>query len=290
MSETLHVGLIQMKISRDTDKNIDLFRERATALCNDPRRPHLIVGVEFGIAPECIEDPNGPAMQRLGRLAAELGVWLVPGSLKMAEANGKFSNGAPVFDPSGTLAGIYRKMVPWDTDLEKGTIPGQDYHVFDITDPDVRFGLQICFDADFPEISRTLTLMGAEILIQLSMDPDSIPPSYQHIKYARAIENQAYYIYMNGACDYGHHHLGGGSLVISPEGDCIFEAGENPTSTIVSLDLDRLRHCRRHGSWDQVAQLQALREYAPGQPRAGLEPKSEVFQRSPFSEQEHEKT
>jgi len=284
MSETLHVGLIQMEISRETGRNVDLFEEKAKALCNDPRRPHLIVGVEFGIAPETVEDPDGPAMRRLGRLAAELGVWLVPGSLKLAEPGGGFSNAAPVFDPSGNVAGIYRKMVPWDTDLEKGTVPGSDYHVFDIAEPEVRFGLQICFDADFPEISRTLTLMGAEVLIQLSMDPDSIPPSYQHIKYARAIENQAYYIYMNGACDYGHYHLAGGSLVVSPEGDCLFEAGERPTSTIVSLDLNRLRHCRQHGSWDQVAQLKAMYDYAPAQPLAGREPESDVFDRPPFRE------
>jgi predicted amidohydrolase len=283
MSQRLHAGLIQMEISRDTDKNIDGFAEKATALCHDPRRPHLIVGVEFGIAPNRIEEPDGPAMQALSRLAADLGVWLVPGSLKLAEADGGFSNAAPVFDPSGGLAGIYKKMVPWDTDLEKGTIPGHDYHVFDIADPGVRFGLQICFDADFPEISRTLTLMGAEVLIQLSMDPDSIPSGYQHIKYARAMENQAYYIYMNGAGDYEHFHLGGGSMVISPEGNCVFQAGERPTATIVTLDLDRLRHCRKHGSWDQVAQLQALCDHAPRQPFAGRERTSRVFSRLPFS-------
>lgn len=282
MSTPLHVGLIQMEISPETQTNIDTLEAKAEALCNDPRRPQLIIGVEFGIAPHHIEDPEGPAMQRLSRLAARLGVWLVPGSLKLAEPGGGFSNAAPVFAPDGRLAGTYKKMVPWDTDLEKGTLPGRDYLVFDIEKPQVRFGLQICFDADFPEISRTLTLMGAEVLIQLSMDPDSIPDSYQHIKYARAIENQAYYIYMNGACDYGHYHLAGGSLVVSPEGQRIFEAGERPTATIVSLDLERLRHCRAAGSWDQVAQLQALYDHAPSQPLAGNEQAGALFQRPPF--------
>lgn len=282
MSRILHVGLIQMEISPDTEKNVHSFCEKATALCQDQRRPQLIVGVEFGIAPDRPQDQNGAAMQRLARLAAELGVWLVPGSLKLAEAGGGFSNAAPVFDPGGNLAGIYKKMVPWDTDLEKGTIPGRDYHVFDIAEPEVRFGVQICFDADFPEISRTQTLMGAEVLIQLSMDPDSIPPSYRHIKFARAIENQSYYVYMNGAGDYAHYHLAGGSLVVSPEGDCLFEAGERPTSTIVSLDMDRLRHCRRHGSWDQVAQLQALYDFAPAQPWAGRERESDLFRSRAF--------
>ena len=282
MANTLHVGLIQMAISPETETNLDTFAHKAEALCNDPRRPQLIVGVEFGIAPERIEEPDGLAMQRLAQLAARLGVWLVPGSLKLAETGGGFSNAAPVFDPSGRLAGTYKKMVPWDTDLEKGTLPGREYRVFDIAEPRTRFGLQICFDADFPEISRTLTLMGAEVLIQLSMDPDSIPDSYQHIKYARAIENQAYYIYMNGAGDYGHYHLAGGSLVVSPEGQRLFEAGERATATIVSLDLDRLRHCRAAGSWDQVAQLQALYDYAPAQPLAGKEQESAVFQAPPF--------
>lgn len=279
MIDTLHMGLIQMPISPDPEENIHYLADKAHGLIRDPRRPHLIVGVEFGISPDTILESDGPVMHSLSDLAAELQTWIIPGSLKLAEPGGGFANAAPVFAPSGNLAGLYKKMVPWDTALEKGTIPGTQYVTFDLDQPAVRCGLQICFDADFPEISRTLTLMGSEVLIQLSMDPDSIPRSYECIKYARAMENQAYYVYMNGSGDYGHYTLGGKSLVVSPEGQTVFAAGEQPTASIVSLDLTRLRHCRQQGSWDQVAQLQALRTYAPKQPWAGSEPDSPLFHR-----------
>jgi predicted amidohydrolase len=280
----LHLGMIQMPISRNPDTNIRYFEARAKGLCRDPRRPHLIIGVEFGISPDRILDPAGPEIKALQTLAASLQAWLIPGSLKLAEPGGGFSNAAPVLDPEGNLAGMYKKMVPWDTDLEAGTIPGREYLTFDMQQPNVRCGLQICFDADFPEISRTLTLMGSEVLIQLSMDPDSIPKAYECIKYARAMENQAYYIYMNGSGEYGHYTLGGRSLAVSSEGHTLFAAGEQPTASIVSLDLTRLRHCRQHGSWDQVAQLKALRQYTPAQPWAGHESGSPVFSQAPFAD------
>ena len=284
MNDTLHLGLIQMPISRNPENNIAWLADQARGLIHDPRRPHLIIGVEFGISPDRPLESNGPEMLAMSGLAAELQTWLIPGSLKLAQTGGGFANAAPVFAPDGTLAGTYKKMVPWNTDLEQGTVPGADYLTFDLDRPRVRCGLQICFDADFPEISRTLTLMGSEVIIQLSMDPDSIPRAYECIKYARAMENQAYYVYMNGSGAYGHYTLGGRSLVVSPEGNTVFAAGEQPTASIVSLDLTRLRHCREHGSWDQVAQLQALRQYCPQQPWAGQEPSSPLFQQPPFRE------
>ena len=57
-----------------------------------------------------------------------------------------------------------RRQVPQDVPmapLRAGTVAGNEYCVFDV--PDIgRIGLRICYDTWFPEVSRTLSWMGAE--------------------------------------------------------------------------------------------------------------------------------
>lgn len=279
MQRYLQLGIIQMPLSASTEDNVTYLEERVKELAGSDRRPELVVGVEFGVAPAQPESPAGPVMQKLAGIAARYQVYLIPGSLKLDDGKGGFYNVAPVFGPRGNLIGTYAKMVPWDTTLEKGTVPGREYLVFDLPEKDTRVGVQICFDADFPEISRAQTLLGAEVLVQLSMDPDTIPLNYNAVKTARAIENQVYYVYTNGVGDYGGMHLRGHSRVIDPEGNTIYEAGEIPTHPVITLDLARVRRCRREGSWQQVAILEAFFRHRPGQPFAGRELESPLFKK-----------
>jgi predicted amidohydrolase len=279
MQRNLNVAIIQMPVSSDVRENLDYLESKLTNLFTDKRQPELVVGVEFGIAPAQPEPASGETMERLAAIASKHSIYFIPGTMKLEDGKGGFYNSAPVFNPRGELLGIYSKMVPWDTGLEKGTIPGTEYLVFEIPEKNTRIGVQICFDADFPEISRTQTLLGAEILIQLSMDPDSIPPRYNTVKAARAIENQVYYIYTNGVGDYENFHLRGHSMVINPEGDIVYEAGEVPTFPVLTLDLDMVKRCREMGNWHQVSILKALEQYPPGQPFAGREQESPLFKK-----------
>ncbi len=279
MQRYLNLSIIQMPISPDTQENVEYLENKINSLFADNRRPELVVGVEFGIAPSTPEPLEGKALKKLAAIAARHGIYIIPGTLKLDNGNGGFYNSAPVFNPRGELLGTYSKMVPWNTKLEEGTVPGTEYRVFELPEKNTRVGVQICFDADFPEISRTQTLMGAEILIQLSMDPDSIPLRYNTVKTARAIENQAYYVYTNGVGDFDNFHLRGHSTVIDPEGNIIFEAGEVPTFPVLTLDLDKVKQCRELGTWHQVSILKTLGEYRPGQPYAGKELESPLFKK-----------
>ncbi|MCF8010303.1 MAG: carbon-nitrogen hydrolase family protein [Clostridiales bacterium] len=277
MHSFLNLAIIQMPLSPKVKENIQYLEQKIDKLFIDRRRPDLIVGVEFGIAPRSPEPAGGEIINKLASIASKYNIYFIPGTMKLDDGKGGFYNAAPIFNPRGKLIDTYAKMVPWDSQLEEGTIPGEKYSVFEIPEKDTRVGVQICFDADFPEISRTQTLLGAEILIQLSMDPDSIPLYYNTVKNARAIENQAYYVYTNGVGDYDNMHLRGHSSVFSPEGKTLYEAGENPTSPIITLNLDEVRTCRKHGSWHQVRTLKNLYKYRPKQPYAGCEEESPLF-------------
>ncbi|BES71115.1 carbon-nitrogen hydrolase [Marinobacter nanhaiticus D15-8W] len=122
---------------------------------------------------ELAEPIPGPTSDRLGALAAELGIVLV-GSIFERRMNGVYHNTAVVFETDGSLAGLYRKMhIPDD--------PGF-YEKFYFTPGDAIFndgrngftpirtsvgslGVLVCWDQWYPEAARLMALAGAEILI-----------------------------------------------------------------------------------------------------------------------------
>src|SRR5262249_3215679 len=68
--------------------------------------------------PAAAEPIPGPTTDRLAALAAELRVHLVGGSLLESVAGGgKAYNTCPVFDPTGALLAIYRKVHLFDVDI-----------------------------------------------------------------------------------------------------------------------------------------------------------------------------
>ena len=85
---------------------------------------------------------------------------------------GQFYNAAPIFGPDGRLIDVYRKMAPYRP--AEPAVPGRRYVVFDIPEKQTKVGVQICYDLNFPEISRNETLMGAEVLVKLTMDPTEL--------------------------------------------------------------------------------------------------------------------
>ena len=82
---------------------------------------------------------GGPTERHYSRLARELGVWLLPGSLYELR-RGRVFNTTPVIDPTGKVVARYRKMFPW-CPYERGVTPGSEFVVFDV--PRVgRFGVR----------------------------------------------------------------------------------------------------------------------------------------------------
>ena len=105
-------------------------------------------------------------------MAREYGIWFVPGSL-YEKRDGAIYNTSSVINPKGEIVARYSKMFPF-TPFEEGVTPGEEFCVFDV--PDVgRFGLLNCYDIWFPETMRTLTAMGAEVILHPVHDPHHRP-------------------------------------------------------------------------------------------------------------------
>lgn len=195
----------------------------------------------------------GPQTDRLCELARKTRQWLVPGSMWEVE-NGKMYNTAVVISPDGDIVAKYRKMFPW-LPYEAGTTAGDQFCVFDI--PNVgRFGLCICYDMWFPEVSRQLAWMGAEVIIQPTLTPTSDRELELVMARANALFNQCYFISINGIGEWG----GGRSTIIDPDGRVLQEAGTNQTFMTEMIDLDHTSRTREYGTLGLGQTLKQLRD------------------------------
>jgi predicted amidohydrolase len=182
----------------------------------------------------------GETEEHYQRLAARHEIWLLPGSLYEQTEQGIY-NTTPVIDPSGAVIARYRKMfpfMPYETGVEWGT----EFCVFDI--PNVgRFGVSICYDMWFPETTRTLASMGAEVLLHPTLTPTMDRDVELAIARATAAINQMFVVDINGIGDGGN----GRSLFVAPTGDVLYQAGSNEELLPIEIDLDRVRRSREVG-------------------------------------------
>jgi predicted amidohydrolase len=239
------------------------FAEDAAALLEDFPNTRLMIYPElhlFGVDGRLAErnaqlraaaEPlDGPRVKSLGELAADLGVWLLPGTVCEDGGDGALYNTAVVFSPSGELVASYRKCFPWRP-YEPYTA-GDRFVVFDI--PDVgRVGLSICYDNWFPEVARHLAWMGAEVIVNPTQTTTCDRAQEVVLARANAITNQVFVVNVNTAAPLGT----GRSLIVDPEGRVRVEAGDGPAALTDVLDLDDVTRVRTFGTaglnrmWDQ---------------------------------------
>jgi predicted amidohydrolase len=191
---------------------------------------------------ESAEPLDGPRVSELRQVAGDLGIWLVPGSVCERGPQGQLFNTQLVLSPEGELAGYYRKIFPWRP--HEPYDPGDRFAVVDLGGT-TRVGLNICYDAWFPETTRQLAWMGAEVI--LNVVKTTSPDRKQEVVLARAnaIVNQVFVVSVNCAGPTGQ----GRSLIVDPEGNAIAEAADaDPTLLAADLDLAAVDRVRTHGT------------------------------------------
>jgi predicted amidohydrolase len=199
------------------------------------------------------EPLDGPRMRGLASIAGELGAWLIPGSLPELGDDGRVYNTAVVFSPGGELVASYRKVFPWRP--YEAWASGHEFVVFDIADSG-RGGLSICYDAWFPESTRSVAWMGAEFVVNVVKTIGADRKQERILARANAIVNQVFVLSVNAAGPVAM----GGSLVVDPEGTVIADLPTPETGVLrADLDLDDVTRVRVHGTegynrmWSQMA-------------------------------------
>lgn len=182
------------------------------------------------------------------------GIWLLPGSI-FEKRDGKVYNTASVINPKGEIVTRYSKMFPFYP-YEVGVTPGHEFCVFDV--PDVgRFGVSICYDMWFPETIRTLTVMGAEVILHPTLTGTIDREIELSIVRAMAAVNQCYFIDVNGLDTGGS----GRSIVCGPDGRVLYEAGGNEEIFPLELNIERVRRSREMGVLRLGQPLKSFRDH-----------------------------
>ncbi|MDX1545142.1 MAG: carbon-nitrogen hydrolase family protein, partial [Christiangramia sp.] len=134
--------------------------------------------------------------------------------------------------------------------------PGSEFCVFDV--PGVaKFGLSICYDMWFPETVRTLTVMGAEVILHPTMTGTIDREIELSIVRAMAAVNQCYFFDVNGLESGGS----GRSIVCGPDGRVIYQAEGNEEIFPLELNIDRVRRSRELGILRLGQPLKSFRDH-----------------------------
>jgi predicted amidohydrolase len=192
--------------------------------------------------------------EEMKALAKKHKVWLIPGSA-FEKADDKIYNTALVIDPEGVVQKRYRKMFPFYP-YEEGVAAGHEYCIFDI--PKVgRFGLSICYDMWFPETTRTLTVMGAEVIIHPTMTGTMDRDIEHSIVQTMAAVNQCFFFDINGLDSGGI----GRSTVCGPDGRIIYQAGATEEIFPVEIDMERVKRSRELGVMRLGQPMKSFRDH-----------------------------
>ena len=200
---------------------------------------------------EIAQSIDSKFVSELGEIAKRFGIWLIPGSIVEPSPNIGVYNTALVFNPAGELVSFYRKIFPWRPS-EPFTM-GSEFSVFEL--PGLgRVGLNICYDIWFPEVTRQLTWMGAELIVNLVRTTTPDRKQELVLVQANSIVNQVYILSVNAAAPIAM----GRSLVVDPDGDVLEQVLDDSNSVIYTIiDFDRVAQIRRDGTagvnrmWDQ---------------------------------------
>jgi N-carbamoylputrescine amidase len=189
----------------------------------------------------------GPISRALVRMAKAYQIVILAGQAERVKGGRVFASHL-VVQPDGTL-GIYRKI--HIAPSEKAVFsPDDKVPLFDIRG--IKVGIQLCYDAHFPELSTRMAIDGAEIIFMPHASPRGTPTekfqSWMRHLTARAFDNGIFIVACNQT---GKNSRGlnfpGIAVILGPDGKIIAKAVDGKEGiTIADLTAHRLSKVRDH--------------------------------------------
>ena len=200
---------------------------------------------------EVAETVSGPTLEALRAFSKEYNCILAGSMIEKREIDqlSEDQEFPPQFNlgfclESGKLAGIHRKTHLYGPE-KKYFAHGDCIIPVRLEKHALSIGLIICNELRYPEVSRKLTLEGADILVSASEIPDFFGHSWKTISLARALENELPHIACTRAGKDRYSTYFGGSFIADAWGRVLAEAGEKECVLIGEIDLEEAKEMRR---------------------------------------------
>jgi len=160
------------------------------------------------------EPIEGESVKRVAELCEKHDTMVVFGFLE--SAGEQIFNSLALVGPTGVL-GTYRKIHLPFLGVDRFTTPGdRPFEV--IATPEVRIGMNICYDSSFPEAARVLAVKGADLITLPTNWPPGSGLTSDLIPNARALENHVYYMSVNRVGTERGFEFIGKSKICNPRG------------------------------------------------------------------------
>ena len=260
MSTTFTVACVQVNAGDDLDANIVQASGYVRHAAADgaqfvllPENTTMMAGRARVIHANAMAEDGHRGLVAFRELAAELGIWLLVGSLTIRNAGEeRVANRSLLVDPDGHVVARYDKIHMYDVDVPGGEShresknfrPGSVAVV--APTPWGGLGMTVCYDLRFPYLYRALAQAGASFLSIPSAFTKVTGEAHWHILMrARAIETGSFVFapaqvgaHPGGRRTYGH------SIIIDPWGRILADAGETPGVIMATIDAAAVTEAR----------------------------------------------
>ena len=241
----VQMNVLLKDLSHNLGQMIERLRETTAA------GARLIVFPECALSGYCFDSLEearpyaqtipGPATEQMRVACAELGCYAIFG---MLEADGaKIFNAAVLMGPTGVI-GSYRKVhLPYlgiDMFTSYGDRSFAVHHAGEL-----KVGMNICYDAAFPEAARALAILGADLIALPTNWPPGAECTAASVINARALENAVYYIAVNRVGTERGFEFIGRSKIVDPSGQTMAET-RGTSEEILYAEIDPVKSRRKH--------------------------------------------
>jgi len=261
----LKTALLQLCSSDDPSANLEMTLRMLEHAVSQ--------GAKFVLTPEvtnCVstsrshqnmvlqEQSEDITLAGLRKAAAMYEIWILIGSLglKTGDPDGRFANRSFLISPVGEIVAEYDKIHMFDVQVSKtetyresdGFRPGSHAVVADASF--AKIGLTICYDLRFPNLFNKLAMGGASVItVPAAFSPITGVAHWEALLRARAIETGSFVL---APAQCGHHQVSQGksrqtyghSMAISPWGEVIAQADEEPGIHFFDLDVTQVEKAR----------------------------------------------
>ncbi len=257
----MRTACIQMRSGVDMAANIKeasaLIRKAAgggAKLIATPEMTHVLQRSSKHLFASIYTQDQDPGVMAFSRLAKELNVHLLIGSLAIKTGSDRAANRSFLFGHDGHIIAHYDKIHLFDVQVSPEEV-WKESRIYDAGDravmaniPDAKIGMSICYDLRFPNLYRHYAQSGADILMIPAAFTRVTGLAHWHsLLRARAIETGCYVMapaqggqHADGRETYGH------SLIVNPWGEIIAECPDNEPGIIYAeLNMKAVQDVRR---------------------------------------------
>lgn len=252
------VAAVQMKpMLGEPEENLVKMSDFVSTIASQ-QRVDLIVfpelatsGYELGVRfTEIAQRVPGPTINLMAQRANEHGVYIAFGMVTKEKVESILYNSAVLVGPDGELVDTYNKI---HLRGEERMAFREGYKVPVLETEIGAIGLMLGWDLAFPEVARSLTLDGAELICVMANWEASAIDEWRTYVRARAYENAIFVAAANRVGEDVTLTFGGESMVVGPRGQIYAsltdevdpETGQPLEGYCVArIDLDEVRRYR----------------------------------------------